>query len=70
MSTGTSTQTTLQGEQPAEQKRERTEIEDLHSFALVLWEIGLRDDLEDTEAELREANRICRERGFIGGGER
>jgi len=60
-------QTTLDGETAIEQKRERTEIEDLHSFSLVLWNIGRRDDLEDTEAELREANRICRERGFIEG---
>lgn len=59
-----STQTTFDGA-PAVDSSIR---QDLGGFALVLWEIGLRD-LDDTEEELRQANQLCKERGLLDGGD-
>lgn len=67
-SDGPTTQTTLSGE--AAGGRDRNQIkQDLHtdSVAFVLWEIGLRDDLDDTLDQLKETHRICVERGLLDG---
>lgn len=66
MSTGSTTNTTQQS-LDGEQADKRQAQEALKGVSAILWEVGRRDDLDDTEAQLRETARIAEERGVIGG---
>ena len=59
-----STQTRISDLEPAEQTETAG---DLRHIPYVMWQVGQRN-LESTEAELKEVARICREKGYIGGG--
>jgi len=63
-----SKQSTLNGAETGVEPARQHE-ENLHDFAQVLWEIGKRDDLDSTEAELQEAARVATDRGLIEGGD-
>ena len=63
------TQSTLSGAEQGVESAKRQHEENLHDFAQVLWEIGKRDDLDSTEAELQEAARVATDRGLIEGGD-
>ena len=63
-----SKQSTLNGAETGVEPARQHE-ENLHDFAQVLWQVGKRDDLDSTEAELEEAARIATDRGLIDGGD-